>query len=158
AENELLLTGNSLLVDGEVISDDAVESQILQKPNSKLLGSTFALHFYNLASIKTDSIYYEKMYRKPGRKERLAAIYSQKQVDEMVNYRVGFNNWIRNNGEAPVIIKEDRTQKTTERIEEYYKSMGWFNAKAQYKVVKDTTQEKRASILYSVERQKPYVI
>ena len=158
AENELLLTGNCLVVDGEVTHDEIAESQIFQKPISKLLNYPLALHFYNLASTKTDSTYYEKMYRKPGRKERLTAIYSQKQVDEIVNYRVGFNNWIRNNGEAPVIIKEERAQKSTERIEEYYKSMGWFNAKAKYQVVKDTVKDKRASIVFSVERQKPYII
>jgi hypothetical protein len=158
AENELLLTDNTVEIDGEEVSDNILESLIIQKPNSKLAGIPLALHFYNLANDHTAEYYYEKMYRKPGRKERLAAIYSQKQVDEMVNYRVGINNWIKNNGEAPVIIRKDRAQKTTERLEEYYKSLGWFNARAKYQIVKDTTQEKRGSVVYSVERQKAYII
>lgn len=158
AENELLLTKNTVLIDEEESKDNIIQSLIIQKPNSKLAGIPVALHFYNLANDKDSAYYYEKMYRKPGRKERLAAIYSQKQVDEIVGYRVGINNWIKNNGEAPVIIKKDRAEKTTERIEEYYKSLGWFNAQAKYEIVKDTIQNKRGSVVYSVELQKPYII
>src|SRR5690606_323035 len=44
------------------------------------------------------------------------------------------------------------------RIEEYYKSFGWFNAKANYKIIKDTLKKKRASIVYNVERQQPYFV
>ncbi len=152
-EGQLLLTNNTVIVDGEEINDRAVHSQIFQQPNAKL-----ALHFYNLASEKTDSVYYARLYRTPERKRRLIAIFSQKQVDEIVNYRVGFNNWIKNNGEAPVIIRNDRTERSRARIEEYYKSFGWFNAKVRYEIVKDTVKDKRASVIYKVDRQRPYIV
>jgi hypothetical protein len=157
-EDQLLLTKNKVIVDGQEINDSGVYSQILQEPNARLLGVPLALHFFNLASDKTDSVYYAQLYRTPERKRRLINIYSQKQVDEIVNYKVGFNNWIRNNGEAPVIIRNDRAERSRARIEEYYKSFGWFNAKARYEIVKDTIKNKRASVVYTVNRQRPYKV
>ena len=157
-DGQFLLTKNTIVVDGSEINDSGVYSQVIQEPNARLLGIPLALHFYNLASEKTDSVYYAQLYRTPERKRRLIAIYSEKQVDEIVNYKVGFNNWIKNQGEAPVIVRNDRTERSRARIEEYYKSFGWFNAKASYEIVKDTLKNKRASVVYTVNRQRPYTI
>jgi len=158
-DDQLLLTNNTIIVDGQEINDSGVYSQIIQEPNTRPFGiAPIALHFYNLASEKTDSVYYAQLYKTPERKRRLVSIFSQKQVDEIVNYRVGFNNWLRNNGEAPVIIRNDRAERSKARIEEYYKSFGWLNAKASYEIVKDTLKEKRAAIIYRVNRQTPYVV
>ncbi|MEX2349420.1 MAG: BamA/TamA family outer membrane protein [Flavobacteriaceae bacterium] len=159
-EDELLLTKNTIIVDGEEISDNAVYSQLIQEPNTKLpfLGIPLGLHFYNLASEKTDSVYYASLYKTPEKKERLISIFSQKQVDEIVNYKVGFNNWIKKTGEAPVIIRDGRAERSNQRIEEYYKSFGWLNAKASYEIKKDTLKEKRGSVIYKVDRQRAYFV
>lgn len=158
SENDLLLTKNTIIVDGEESTNAGAYSQIIQEPNTRLLTIPIALHFYNLASEKTDSVYYAQLYETPKKKNRLITFFSQKQVDEIVNYKVGFNNWIKNNGEAPVIIKKERAERSKNRIEEYFKSFGWLNAKASYEIVEDTVKEKRASIIYKVERQKPYFL
>ncbi|GGD89004.1 translocation and assembly module lipoprotein TamL [Planktosalinus lacus] len=158
SENDFLLTKNTILIDDQESSDAGAYSQIIQEPNSRLLTIPIALHFYNLASEKTDSVYYAQLYKTPQKKKRLVSIFSQKQVDEIVNYKVGFNNWIKSNGEAPVVIRKDRAERSKERIEEYYKSFGWLNAKASYEIIEDTLKEKRASIIYKVERQQPYFL
>lgn len=157
--DQFLLTKNTIIVDGEEMSESSVYNQIIQQPNTRPFGiSPIALHIYNLASEKKDSVYYAQLYKTPERKKRLISIFSQKQVDEIVNYRLGFNNWLKNNGEAPVIIRNDRAERSKARIEEYYKSFGWLNAKASYEIVKDTLKEKRASIIYTVHRQTPYEV
>lgn len=158
SENDLLLTQNILLVDTKASKDAGAISQILQEPNTLLLGIPVALHFYNLASEKNDSIYYAQLYKTPKKKQRLINIFSQKQVDEWVNYKTGFNNWIKKTGEAPVIIKKDRAIRSKERIEEYYKSLGWLNAEASYQIIADSLKEKRGKVVYSVDRKKPYSI
>ncbi len=152
-EDELLLTKNTIIVDAEEINDAAVYSQLIQEPNSKL-----ALHFYNLANENPDSTQQAWLNKNPKREERLIKFLSKKQVDEIGNYRRGLSNWIKNTGEAPVIVRNDRAERSKNRIEEYYKSFGWLNAEAKFKIEKDSTKEKRASIEYSVERQKPYVV
>lgn len=152
-DGQFLLIDNTIIVDGEETNDRAVQSQIFQQPNAKL-----ALHFYNLASEKTDSTYYAQLYKTPEKKQRLISIFSQKQMDAWVNFRVGFNNWIKNQGQAPVIIRNERAERSRARIEEYYKSFGWFNTKVNYQIVKDTLRDKRASVIYNVQRQRPYVV
>lgn len=157
-EDELLLTKNTIIVDAEEINDAAVYSQLIQEPNTKLAGIPLGLHFYNLANEKPDSTHQAWLNRNPNREDRLIKFLSKKQVDEIGNYRVGLSNWIKNTGEAPVIISNDRAERSRKRVEEYYKSFGWLNAEAKFKIEKDTSKEKRASIVYSVERQKPYIV
>lgn len=157
-EDDFLLTENNILVDGEKSKDAGAKSQIIQEPNSLLLGIPVALHFFNLASEKNDSVYYSQLYKTPKKKQRLINIFSQKQVDEIVNYKTGFNKWIKKTGEAPVIVRNDRAERSKERIEEYFKSFGWLNSTATYEVIPDSLKDKRASIVYKVQRGKPYFI
>jgi outer membrane protein assembly factor BamA len=157
-EGESLLTKNTILVDDEEIKDAAVYSQLLQIPNSSLLGFPLALHIYNLANEHPDSTHQAWLNKNPKREARLIKLLSKKQVDEILNYRVGKSNWLKNMGEAPVVISNDRAERSRKRIEEYYKSFGWLNAVATFTMDKDSTKNKRAAITYSVKREKPYII
>ncbi len=49
AQEEWLLTENSLYVDNEKVTDNTIRSLILQKPNSRVLGYPLRLQLYNLA-------------------------------------------------------------------------------------------------------------
>ena len=160
ADDELLLTENTIIVDGEEITDSGVNSQLYQKPNSKipLIGSPLGLHIYNLADPHPDSTFTKWLHRKPKREERLIRFLSKKQVDEMGNSYVGFNNWLKKSGDAPVIIDEARTKKSINRLKRYYASFGWFNTEADYVVEKNENKPKRASITYNVRRYKPYFV
>ena len=79
-ENELLLTDYTIEANGQKVSDPAVNSFILQKPNSTVLGFPLRLHLYNLAKPNADSQYQDWLERKPKRKERLEALLSKKQT------------------------------------------------------------------------------
>jgi len=82
--------------------------------------------------------------------------YSQKQVTKLNNNYVGFNHWIQKVGDEPVIIKDEKNKKTIDRLERYYSSFGWFNAKATYKVEKE--EDKKASTTFNIKRHSPYSI
>lgn len=157
-EGDSLLTKNSILVDDEEIKDAAVYSQLLQIPNSKILGFPLALQIYNLANEHPDSTHQAWLNKNPKREARLIKLLSKKQVDEILNYRVGQSNWLKNMGEAPVVISKDRAERSRKRIEEYYKSFGWLNADATFTIEKDSTKNKRAAITYSVKREMPYIL
>ncbi|MFK8058664.1 MAG: hypothetical protein AB8B78_01085 [Polaribacter sp.] len=103
-EDELLLTKNTVYVNDKKLYDEDAESQIYQKPNSRFLNYPLRLNIYNLAEENPDSTFQAWLNRKPKRKERLMKRYSEKQVVELGNYKVGFNNWLMKTGEAPVII------------------------------------------------------
>lgn len=83
---------------------------------------------------------------------------SKKQVDQIDSSYVGFNNWLKKLGDAPVVIKESKTEKSVERLERWYSSLGYFNNEVSFKVEPDEKRKKRAALVYSVNRQKPYIV
>ncbi len=159
-EDEYLLTENSIITDGEKSTETGVNSQIVQKPNTTIPFINFpvGLNIYNLADQKADSTYLNWLHRNPKREEKLIRFISKKQVDEIGNSYVGLNNWLKRSGEAPVIIRKDRTEKSLDRIKRYYSSFGYFNAVADYQVIVDSSKNKRAKIVYNVTRNEPYFV
>lgn len=156
-ENEFLLTKNTVLENGKKIGNEEINSLLYQKPNSSILGFPLRLSIHNLARDNRDSLYQAWLLRKPKRLERLTKKLSLKQVRELGNYAVGFNNWLRKTGEAPVIIDPIKTKKTKTRLKSYYDINGFFNS-----VVTDTLipsdREKRAAIQYRINTGNPYFI
>ena len=155
-EGQYLLTKNTITVDDEDISDSKVFSQLYQKPNVKTLGIPVALHIYNLADQESDSTYQKWLHKNPNREDRLIRLLSQKQVEKLGRSYVAFNKWLQESGDAPVIIEQEKIEKSVERLKEYYYSFGWFNREVDYVV--DRTDNKRASISYQVRLHQPYVI
>ena len=159
-ENQLLLTNNKVIVDGEETTDGGVMSQLLQKPNNALpiVKIPLGLHIYNLADPKPDSTFTQWLHKKPERENRLVRFYSKKQVDRLgVSYR-GFNKWLENSGKSPVIIQNNKTKKSLERIKLWYKKRGWFNTTGDYSITIDSSKKKRAEVTYNVRRLQPYLI
>ena len=159
-DDQFLLTENNIIVDGEETSDEGVNSQLLQKPNSNLplIKIPIGLHIYNLADPEPDSTFSKWLHRKPKREDRLVRFYSKKQVDQMgYSYR-GLNKWLMKSGKAPVIIQESKTKKSKERIKLWYKKRGWFNTKVDYTRTIDSTKKKRATLTYNVTRFQPYYV
>lgn len=157
-EGQYLLTDNEITVDGEEPEDSRVYSILSQQPNPKVLGIPFGLHIYNLADPIPDSTYQKWLAKNPKRQERLARRLSQKQVDELGNSYVGFNEWLQKSGDAPVIIDPEKTEKSLERLEKYYYNKGWFNTKAKYALIPNEEKEKRASLRFEVNRYTPYIV
>lgn len=159
-EDEFLLTENTIIVDGEEETDAGVLSQLVQRPNTEipLLGLPMGLYIYNLADQNADSTYYKWLHKKPEREERLVRFISKKQVDELGNTYIGFNEWLKKSGDAPVIIDEAKTKKSLSRVKLWYSKRGWFNTEASSSVTINEKKEKRASIEYNVIRHKPYFV
>lgn len=158
-EGKHLLTKSEILVNDKKTNDEIVVNQQYQKPNSHLvLGFPLRLQMYNLAKKNADSSYRVWLERKPNRHKKLAALLSEKQVDRLGKsfFVSGFSNFLKKNGEAPVIIDEKRTQKTKNRFLNYYFNIGYFKTKVNYKI--DTLKNKRGHITYTIVTGKPYKI
>ncbi|MCH2489486.1 MAG: BamA/TamA family outer membrane protein [Flavobacteriales bacterium] len=158
--DKFLLTENTIVVDSVEINDAGVYSQLYQRPNPKipLLGIPFGLHIYNLADPHPDSTYQRWLHRKPEREERLVNFISRKQVEEIGNSYVGFNEWLEESGDAPVIISEEKTEKSLDRIKSWYAKRGWFNTTGDYTITPSEKKDKRASVKYNIQRYQPYII
>ncbi|MEO1010557.1 MAG: BamA/TamA family outer membrane protein [Bacteroidota bacterium] len=158
-DDELLLVKNSIYADSVKVNDEDIESLLLQRPNSTLLGYPLRLNLYNLAKKNPDSSYQAWLYAKPKRKKRLDNLLSEKQV-----YRLGesflvkgLSVWLKKIGEPPAIIDTATTTKSLERLSAYYDSKGYFNNTTGFSI--DGSEKKqRAAINYEISLGDPYIV
>ncbi|HET7361864.1 MAG TPA: outer membrane protein assembly factor, partial [Salinimicrobium sp.] len=155
-KDENLLVENTIYVDGEKENKNLIYELLYQRPNTDLLGYPLELHVYNLAKPEPDSAFTTWLHAKPDRKENLADFYSEKQVVRMGNIYLNFNQWLKKVGEAPVIVEEDLTQKSAERLKAWYWNKGWFDTETSYEII--PRENKRAAIEYFVTKHEPYIV
>ncbi|KAF2334387.1 translocation and assembly module lipoprotein TamL [Flavobacterium daemonense] len=153
-----LLVKNNILVNGKSSNDEIASNQMYQKPNGKLLGFKLRLNLYNLANLNPDSTYKAKFDNHPGRYERWSKLLSAKQVDRLGQSFInkGLNDFLKNTGEAPVIIDTAKTKKTLLRLKYYYLNNGFFKVQTDYTI--DTTGIKRAKINYNITTGPAYTL
>ncbi|WP_026728502.1 BamA/TamA family outer membrane protein [Flavobacterium denitrificans] len=153
-----LLVKNNILVNGKSSNDEIATNQMYQKPNGKLLGFKLRLNLYNLANLNPDSTYQAKFDNHPGRYERWSKVLSAKQVDRLGQSFInkGLNDFLKNTGEAPVIIDTAKTRKTLVRLKYYYLNNGFFKVQTDYTI--DTVGIKRAKINYNITTGPAYTL
>lgn len=157
-DGKKLLTKNNIIVNGKSSSDEIASNQMYQKPNGTLLGYKLRLNLYNLANLNPDSTYQAKFKNNPGKYERQAKILSAKQVDRLGQsflYK-GIHEFLKNTGEAPVIIDTVKTQKSLLRLKYYYFNNGFFNVKTDYSI--DSIARKKAAVNYNITTGSGFII
>lgn len=156
AEDEYLLQSNSIIINDKDENSETINNLLYQKPNKKILNMPLGLHIYNTARPNRDSLFEVWLDKKPKRRERLTKKLSKKQVNKIKESAIGFNNWIKKTGEAPVIVDEQKAKKSIKRLQDYYINNGWFNAKTTYNI--DKKENKRAHIKYQIKTGTPFII
>lgn len=157
-ENEFLLVENAVFVNDTLSKKIILEDLVVQKPNSKLLGAYLSLGIYNLAKENQKEEFNKKFIEDTARFERISKILSKKQV-----YRLGesflydgANDFLRNFGEAPVIIDSLRTKRSADRLSAYFFDKGFFNNKVSYSI--DSVGSKKGKVSYFIDKGDPYVL
>ncbi|KJD35878.1 membrane protein [Tamlana sedimentorum] len=158
AEKERLLTKNTIKVNDEKVKTEALINLLYQQPNLKipLINLPLRLHVYNLARPNIDSIIESNIFDKPSKRERLENFLSTKQFNKYVQSKKDFNNWLKNTGEAPVILNEDKAKRTVNRFKDYYINNGWFNVKANYDI--ENVGNKKAEVTYNVTTGNAFIL
>ena len=155
SESDHLLTKNTIKVNGE-IEKSQVSNLLVLEPNRKAIIFPIRLYIYNLARPNIDSILYQKVYANPDKLARKSWWLSRKQVDRHVQKRKNFNEWLKKTGGAPVLIDENKIEKSKIKLRKYYFNNGWFNVDASHKV--NYLENKKADVEYNVTLGKPYVV
>ena len=121
-EGKFLLTKNQIVVNDKAIKEQSAFDQMYQNPNGTILGFKLRLALYNAANLNPDSTYQAKFTNNPGKYERKSKWLSAKQVDRLGEsfYYKGIHRFLKKVGEAPVIIDTIKTQKTANRLKNYY--------------------------------------
>ncbi len=144
-----LIVKESIEKNGKIISKDPVSLLSLTPVNKKILGIPFRLHLYNLSKDDPTQPFDQWLDKKPKRKERLSKWLSDKQVNQLRDYKLNFNAWLRKNGEAPSLVDSSKIALTNSLFEQYYNNLGYFNVRSTAKT--DSIGEKKASIQYTIE-------
>jgi hypothetical protein len=157
-DGKKLLKKNEIIVNGKKENSEAIQSLLYQKPNSSILGYNLRLNLYNLAKLKHDSIYQAKFVNHPEKYRRKSKWLSAKQVNRLGQsfWYAGIHNFLRDNGEPPVIIDPKSTAKSSTRLKSYYFNNGFFNVKTKYET--DSIHPKKAQIKYFVTTGYPFFV
>ena len=153
-----LLVKNEIFSNGEQVKDSRIYSRLYQKPNTRILGFPLRLHFYNLARPNIDSILTEKYLENETKKRKIISLLSKKQFDRFLKSKVEFNQWLKRTGEEPVLVNEEETKKSENRLKSWYWNNGWFNVETDYKIVPLEDKDKRAKVEYYVTPHEPYIL
>ncbi|QLE01856.1 BamA/TamA family outer membrane protein [Galbibacter sp. BG1] len=152
-EGELLLTKNVIFVDSAKIKDDKIQGLITQRPNN--IGR---LALYNLARPKPDSFFVAKLDSSLKDINFFERMISKKQLVQVADYKINFNNWLMNTGEAPTIIDPVKSKASADRIKQYYDTKGYFNNSVSFEIDTTDQDEKKAEMVYRVKRGNAYYI
>jgi outer membrane protein assembly factor BamA len=158
-EGKQLLMKNQIVVNGKTTKEENVLNQLYQNPNSTLLlGYRLRLNLYNIANLNPDSTYQAKFTNNPGKYSRKSKWLSAKQVDRLGKsfWYHGIHDFLKKTGEPPVIINNEKTDKSVLRLKYYYFNNGFFDVNAIYKI--DTLSIKKAKIKYVIKTGKGYLL
>ncbi|OYQ43746.1 translocation and assembly module lipoprotein TamL [Flavobacterium aurantiibacter] len=153
-EGELLLTKNTILVDGKKSNDELLEDLLYQKPNSKFLGYKLRLQLFNIAKKNPDSSYKARYLKNPTKFKRQSMIFSAKQVRRRGKSFLysGLDKFLKKTGEAPVVIKKERVEKSKQRLQVYLSNKGYFRNQVTARI--DTAGKKKGTVTYTITRGK----
>ena len=105
-DQKYLLKKNTVYVDGNKNKDEDLSNQIVQKPNSAILGYKLRLNMFNLANEDADSTFKAKYISNPKKYERQSKWLSRKQVNRLGKsfWYSGWHSFLIRTGEPPIII------------------------------------------------------
>lgn len=157
-ERKQLLTKNEIFENGKLLKDQNIYDQLYQKPNSSILGYRFLLNIYNLANPNPDSTFNLKYLNNKKKYDREVKWLSAKQIEGLRKsfWYLGFSNFLKETGEAPVIVDTLKAEKSLIRLKSHYLNNGFFNVKASYKL--DSLTPKKAQVSYFITPGNPYFI
>ncbi len=157
-ESKKLLVKNEIFINDKLIKEDRVNNLIVQQPNTKFLNYPFGLLLYNTAKPHPDSSYQAWLNRKPNRVKRLNNFLSAKQVKRLGEsfFVSGIHNFMKETGEAPVLIDERKALKSRDRLSGFYYNDGYIRNKVTMQI--DSVGKKKGKVVYKVTTGKPYFI
>ncbi len=153
ADNELLLTKNTIIVDSIPQKSSELNNLLRQRSNAKAIGLPLSLYFYNLGNPKGSQDVDEWKINHPRWYKFFKDVFSEKQSISVATSFIGLNNWYLKNGQPPVIINDSKTKRTALNLQNYFHTQGYFKAKVSYK--KEVIARKKGAISYFIQKGEP---
>ncbi|MGB1449368.1 MAG: BamA/TamA family outer membrane protein [Flavobacteriaceae bacterium] len=148
AKEEQLIIKQSFVINDEVVNQDPVTVLSQTPENSNVFGIPYKLHLYNLAKPAPDERFDAWVAQKPQREKKLNKWLSPKQLEQLKQYKIGFSNWLKKNGEPPSLVDPEKIALTNSLFKQYYNNLGYFNSTATATIINEEAQ--KASIRYNI--------
>src|SRR5690606_27127854 len=126
---------------------------ITQRPNNKT-----RLAVYNTAKPNPTSYYVAKLASNLRDMSFFDLMFSKKQLTQLTDYKINFNNWLMKTGEAAVIIDQENIETSAARLELYYDTKGFINNQVSYGIYSSETKKKRAVANYNFTAAPAYYL
>lgn len=160
-EGEYLLSKNKFKFEDKAESfDDELTSYVQQKPNKKqFLFMPLSLWLYNAANPKYDTIFNEYMtYPSEMRNQKLRdSLYIKFNHKESVGKSLLMDRLLHNWGTPPVILDQNKSEKSAESIEKRLTYRGFWDSKVTFKHKLDSTA-KKGEVTYFIAHNSPTII
>jgi outer membrane protein assembly factor BamA len=128
-DGDYLLEKNIVYVNDSRTFDNENQKYIKQHPNQKFFGFyPFYLHLFNLADLDPKEQVKRYKFENPRTISIMEKMFSRKAVSGLENDYIGIQNWLKETGEAPVILNDKKTTKSTGQLAQLYKNRGYFRA------------------------------
>ena len=127
-DEDYLLTKNRVYVENKRSFQSELKDYVIQRPNSKLLGIPFALHFYNFGNIDYEQDYLKYTEEHPAIFNSVDKLFSTKQALSLGRSYGSVNRWFIETGEAPVVFDALKAIESVENIQQFYFNKGYFDA------------------------------
>ena len=128
-EGQTILLDNKLIINGEEKKRDFANQLIFPKKQKQLFISKIKFQLNDWANESPEDNFNNWINKKPPRKERLNKILSSKQVEQLKKYYLKYNSWLSKNGDLPTLVDSTEIIKNIQRLEQYYKNLGYFDVK-----------------------------
>jgi hypothetical protein len=156
--------GKYLLYETEINVNDKEEKSeeffnvLVQRPNSKIFNLPVKLYIYNWAKPKSDSLFQDKLTKDKDKYERWKKLLSAKQVEVYSQsfLKKGIHDFLRNNGNEPVIFDENKTKNSAKKLKSYLNNIGYPKAEVTYKI--DTISIKKIKTTFFIQKKAQYTL
>ena len=159
-DGEYLLTKNNYRYEDAKILDDEVPNYVSQKPNKKALFLfPIGLWMYNATDPKYDSILNEYMtYPSEMRGQKLRdSLFIKYNHPEYVGKSLFYERFMRNIGQAPVILDQGKTETSANSIRKFFVYKGYWDADVKFSHDLDSAA-KKAEVNYLITHNDPTYI
>lgn len=155
-ENDYLLNKNTIYVNDKKTKNQELYSYLVQRPNQKTLTLPFALYIYNWSNPDFEKTFDEWTLNNPKKSNFFDKYFSNKQTKAVFNFNRGFNNWLRKNGDPPIILNDKKTEKSLNSLKKYFRNKGFWDVEVEH--YQNKNNNKRATIDYLIKTDQPYFL
>lgn len=155
AEAELMLTDNYIYVESIKNKNIDLQKYVLQKPNTRLLGMPLGLYFHNLGNHNKPETALDWGKKNPSSYNFIKNIFSEKQSIAYANSFIKLNKFLLSY-DKPVIVNKTKVRRTTDNLEAYYKTQGYFKSQVTSNINK--TSHKKATVTYRISKGNPTLL